>query len=104
MCTTKVSSSFLFSERECMMKITAQYIWVYEERERRRVCVYRARDKGISAQGVICVPLKFIMRSDSLTISGGGTETQQHILWFCHVRLKSCKVCETELYSEVRDD
>lgn len=27
--------------------------------------VYKARDKGISAQGVICVPLKFIMCSDS---------------------------------------
>lgn len=40
------------------------------------VCVYRVRDKGISAQGVICVPPKFIMCSDSLKISGGGRGTQ----------------------------
>lgn len=79
---------------------------VCEERERQRVCVcvYRARDKGISAQGVICVPLKFVMRSDSLTISGGGRETQRHFLWFCHALLKSCKVCETGPFPELRED
>lgn len=33
--------------------------------KRQCVCVYQARDKGISAHGVICVPLKFIMCSDS---------------------------------------
>lgn len=64
------------------------------------VCIYKARDKGISAQGVICVPLKFIMCSDSLR----SVEEEEEHTDSSSVALNSCKVCSAAALPEVRDD
>lgn len=54
---------------------TVRCVYGEGDKDMDRVCVYTVRDKGISAEGVICVSPKFIMCSDSLRSVG---EEEEH--------------------------
>lgn len=78
-------------------------VYVRRDKDKRSVLVYRERDKGISAQGVICVSLKFIMRSDSWRSGGeeqgytpGSSSSTQNILQSVWNRIIPSSLEETE--------